>query len=88
MGAVMETIDIRNIKPLTDFRNHIKKYIKELNTTKKPIVLTQHGKSAAIILVVDIFRSNTKRLTQIRKNRKFCPVIFDNSLKLFIICNH
>ncbi len=63
----MEILDIRNIKPLTDFRNHIKKYIKELNTTKKPIVLTQHGKSAAIILDVDKFQEMQDQIEFMKK---------------------
>ncbi|MBN2103902.1 type II toxin-antitoxin system Phd/YefM family antitoxin [bacterium] len=46
----MHPIDVKNIKPLTEFRNHIKDYIKELQTNKNPIILTQHGKSAAVLL--------------------------------------
>jgi antitoxin YefM len=46
----MYNIDIGNITPLTDFRNNIKKYLKEISIHKKPIVLTQHGKSAAVIM--------------------------------------
>ena len=42
----MYSVDIKNIRPLTEFRNHIKEYIKELKLNKKPIILTQHGKSA------------------------------------------
>lgn len=43
-------INIKNIKPMTDFRNNIKRYLKELQDNKKPIVLTQHGKSAAVLM--------------------------------------
>ena len=52
----METIDVSNIRPLTDFRNNMKEYIKELNDNKKPIVLTQHGKSAAVLLHAEKFQ--------------------------------
>lgn len=52
----METIDVTNIRPLTDFRNKMKEYIKELNENKKPIVLTQHGKSAAVLLHAEKFQ--------------------------------
>jgi prevent-host-death family protein len=52
----METIDVSNIRPLTDFRNKMKEYIKELNENKKPIVLTQHGKSAAVLLPAEKFQ--------------------------------
>lgn len=46
----MEPIDIKNIRPLTEFRNHMREYIKELNVHKKPIILTQHGKGVAVLL--------------------------------------
>lgn len=52
----MYPIDVKNIKPLTEFRNHIKDYIKELQTNKNPIILTQHGKSAAVLLDPDKFQ--------------------------------
>ena len=48
----METIDVKNIRPLTDFRNKMKEYIKELNEHKKAIILTQHGKSAAVLMLI------------------------------------
>ena len=41
---------------MTDFRNKMKEYIKELNENKKPIVLTQHGKSAAVLLHAEKFQ--------------------------------
>ncbi|MBN2001111.1 type II toxin-antitoxin system Phd/YefM family antitoxin [candidate division KSB1 bacterium] len=41
---------IAKIQPLTEFRNHIEEYIKMLQTDKKPFVLTQHGKAAAVLL--------------------------------------
>lgn len=63
----METIDLKNIKPLTDFRNHIKKYIEELNTTKKPIVLTQHGRSAAVIIDADKFQEMQDQIEFMKK---------------------
>ncbi len=41
-----------NIRPLSDFRANITSIIEEIKRTKKPIVLTQHGRSAAVILDV------------------------------------
>ena len=66
-GDFMEPLDIKNIKPLTDFRNHIKQYIKELNTTKKPIILTQHGKSAAVLLDAEHYQDITDQIEFMRK---------------------
>ncbi len=63
----MATLDVKNIRPLTDFRNKMKEYIKELNENKKPIVLTQHGKSAAVLLPADIFQEMQDQIEFMRK---------------------
>lgn len=63
----MYSIDINNIKPLTDFRNHTKEYIKELKKTKNPIILTQHGKSAAVLLDPDDFQELQDQIEFMRK---------------------
>ena len=41
-----------DIRPLSDFRANITSIIEEIKRTKRPVVLTQHGKSAAVILDV------------------------------------
>ena len=63
----METIDVNNIRPLTDFRNKMKEYIKELNEHKKPIILTQHGKSAAVLLSAEKFQEMQDEIEFMRK---------------------
>jgi len=63
----MEPIDVSNIRPLTDFRNKMKEYIKELNGNKKPIVLTQHGKSAAVLLSAEKFQEMQDQIEFMRK---------------------
>ncbi len=63
----MYHIDVKNIKPLTDFRNNIKKYINELKTNKNPIILTQHGKSAAVLVDPDKFQELQDQIEFMRK---------------------
>ena len=63
----MESIDVNNIRPLTDFRNKMKEYIKELNEHKKPIILTQHGKSAAVLLNAEKFQEMQDQIEFMRK---------------------
>ncbi|MFQ5772439.1 MAG: type II toxin-antitoxin system Phd/YefM family antitoxin [bacterium] len=52
----MQNLDVKNIRPITDFRNNMKKYLKELNSNKRPILLTQNGKSAAVLLHAETFQ--------------------------------
>jgi len=63
----MEPLDVNNIRPLTDFRNNMKEYIKELNDTKKPILLTQHGKSAAVLLHAEKYQEMQDQIDFMRK---------------------
>jgi prevent-host-death family protein len=63
----MYNIDIRNITPLTDFRNNIKKYLEEISIHKKPIILTQHGKSAAVIMDAEKYQEMQDQIDFMRK---------------------
>lgn len=63
----MERVDLANIRPLTDFRKNMKEYVRELKENKKPIVLTQHGKSAAVLLDAEKFQEMQEQLEFMRK---------------------
>lgn len=41
-----------DIKSITDLRTHATSFIDQVHKTRRPIVITQHGKSAAVILDV------------------------------------
>ena len=47
MPRVRPTEDIR---PLTAFRANVAGFIDQVRSTRRPIVLTQHGRSAAVLL--------------------------------------
>jgi antitoxin YefM len=63
----MYNIDIRNITPLTDFRNNIKKYLEEISIRKKTIILTQHGKSAAVIMDAEKYQEMQDQIEFMKK---------------------
>lgn len=46
-----------DIKPLSEFRSKARSYIERVRKTKRPLVITQRGKSAAVILDVDEYES-------------------------------
>ncbi len=52
----MNTIQIRNIAPLTDFENNIERYMDELSVSKQPLLLTQQGKSSAVLLDAELYQ--------------------------------
>jgi len=51
-----------DIKPLSEFRSKVRSYIDKVRKTKRPLVVTQHGKSAAVILDVDEYESMLNKI--------------------------
>lgn len=49
----MVRIDLdKDVKPISEFRANATSLIDQVNKTKRPLVITQHGKSSAVILDV------------------------------------
>jgi antitoxin YefM len=40
----------QDIKPLSQVRTGIANFIKQVHDTKRPVIITQHGKSVAVLL--------------------------------------
>ena len=51
-----------DIRPLSDFRANVASIIEEVRKTKRPVVITQHGKSAAVMLDVSEYEDLLERL--------------------------
>ena len=51
-----------DIKPMSEFRAHTASCIQQVKNSKRPIVITQHGKSAAVLIDVSEFESMSQRL--------------------------
>lgn len=42
----------KDVKPISEFRANATSLIDQVNKTKRPLVITQHGKSSAVLLDV------------------------------------
>jgi prevent-host-death family protein len=42
-----------DVKPVSEFRANAAKFVQQVRETRRPLVLTQHGKSAAVLLDVE-----------------------------------
>lgn len=42
-----------DVQPVSEFRANAAKFVQQVRETRRPLVLTQHGKSAAVLLDVD-----------------------------------
>ena len=51
-----------DIRPLSDFRANVASIIEEVRKTKRPIVITQHGKSAAVMLDVTEYENLLEKI--------------------------
>jgi len=46
----------QDIQPLSEFRKHAAEYIERIKNDKRPLIITQHGKSAAVLLDVNSYQ--------------------------------
>jgi len=57
-GVFMHRIRLdKDIQPLSEFRSRIAFYFDKVKKTKRPLVITQNGKSAAILIDVSEYES-------------------------------
>ena len=52
----------QDIRPLSEVRTGIAAFIKQVHDTKRPIIITQHGKSVAVILDVHEYEAMQEKL--------------------------
>ena len=54
MVPLRPTTDVR---PVTEFRANTSAVIEQMHSTKRPVILTQHGRSAAVLLDPEVYES-------------------------------
>lgn len=60
----------QDVQPLSAFRQNAAGFLEQIRSTKRPLVLTQHGKSAAVVLDVDQYEALLDELELIRDIRQ------------------
>ena len=58
-----------DVRPVTEFRANTSAVIEQMHSTKRPVVLTQHGRSAAILLDVDVYEGMLDEIALLRDLR-------------------
>lgn len=51
-----------DIRPLSEFRAEMASFVKHINETRRPMVLTQRGRGVAVLIDVNQFESMQERL--------------------------
>ncbi|HRN51924.1 MAG TPA: type II toxin-antitoxin system Phd/YefM family antitoxin [Gemmatimonadaceae bacterium] len=59
----------RDIRPVTEFRANAAQFIEQVQQTGEPIILTQHGKGAAVLLDLEVFESLVEEIEVLRDIR-------------------
>lgn len=78
-------IDLEDIHPLTDFKQHSSKYAELLRTKQSPIVLTVNGKAAFVVQDAQTFNTLQGRLEQLEaENRKLKEQAFQAAIGIGI----
>ena len=54
MSRLRPTTDVR---PVTEFRANTSAVIEQMHSTGRPVILTQHGRSAAVLLDPEVYES-------------------------------
>ena len=66
MALLRPSVDVR---PVTEFRAHTSAVLGQVHATKRPVILTQNGRSAAVLLDVDVYESLIDELAVLRDIR-------------------
>jgi len=52
----------QDIRPLSEFRTGITSFLQQIHDTKRPLVITQHGKGVAILLDVREYEAMQEKI--------------------------
>jgi len=66
MALLRPSVDVR---PVTEFRANTSAVLSQVQATKRPVILTQNGRSAAVLLDVEVYESLIDELAVLRDVR-------------------
>lgn len=66
MAKVRPTEDVR---PLSEFRANAASFVQQVKGTKRPVILTVHGRSAAVLLDVEEYEALVDQVDMLRDVR-------------------
>ena len=52
----------QDIRPMSEFRTGIASFLRQVHDTKRPLVITQHGKGVAVLLDVAEYESMQEKI--------------------------
>ena len=58
-----------DVRPVTEFRANTSAVIEQMHSTKRPVILTQHGRSAAVLLDPEVYEDMIDEIELLRDLR-------------------
>ena len=58
----------QDVRPVTEFRAHASAFLDQVRATRRAMILTQHGRSAAVLLDVSVYEELLGELTVLSWN--------------------
>lgn len=59
----------QDVRPVTEFRANASAFLDQLHQTRRPVILTQHGRCAAVLLDVAAYEDLLDELTHLRDEK-------------------
>ncbi|HSC58567.1 MAG TPA: type II toxin-antitoxin system Phd/YefM family antitoxin [Gemmatimonadales bacterium] len=59
----------QDVRPVTEFRAHASAFLDQVRVTRRAMILTQHGRCAAVLLDVSVYEELLGELTVLRETR-------------------
>lgn len=56
-AAMSRVIPTEDVRPLSEFRAHTAAFVNQVRETRRPVILTQHGRSTAVLLDVRAYEN-------------------------------
>ena len=63
----------QDVRPVTEFRANASAFLEQIRVTKRVVILTQHGRSAAVLLDVGVYEALLGELALLRNARGSGP---------------
>jgi prevent-host-death family protein len=60
-GTMPRVIPTEDVRPLSEFRANTAAFMNQVRETRRPVILTQHGRSAAVLLDVRAYEDLVER---------------------------
>jgi len=58
-----------DVRPVTEFRANTSAVLDQIHATKRPVILTQHGRSAAVLMDVEVYEGLLDEVALVRAVR-------------------